>query len=58
MKLATLFGLALLWLVSSTAEARLDETRDQCEERYGKATVEKPEGVTFAKNPIHIHILI
>ena len=56
MKLATPFGLALLWLVSSTAQARLDETRDQCEERYGKATVENAEGVTFAKNPIHIHI--
>lgn len=56
MKLLAPCGLALLCLVSSTAEARLEETREQCEERYGKATLENAEGVTFAKNPLHIHI--
>ncbi len=56
MKLNASGGLALMLLFSPTAQARLDDSLEQCEERYGKATGEDATGVRFTKTPLMIHI--
>ncbi|MEK7949306.1 hypothetical protein [Luteolibacter soli] len=52
MKLLPLLALALV----TVANARFEETREQCEKRYGKGTPQdkRPSAIQFSKNGISI----